>query len=1077
MSISTRSGRGFVRWVRPWALALALGLLGGALNQLGVPLLTSEAPDFLFGSVCVWLAFFWCGRLPGLAAAVTTALLGGLSPEVWTIAAATSLGLLVFEAWGVTTLAARTGSVIVGVLVFWLLAGSPALFAGQWLLGDLSGQVVALGLVARVFNAFINAVLVELLVRCAPVPHSLHRIELAASTTLEHYIVRRILPVVILPLLVIGLFHTRTRFETIVEQSRLDALSSSDAIVSALRHQVHPTELALARLARDLASVGTTEPARVVPRLETFLATERQVVAIAVVDASGQLVASIPTAADEFADTFDVKASWSEHFERARLLEQPVFSAFVPDLVPWGAARTGSLLTLAGQPLGSSVTGFNGLVLVALDSQPLMSVLNNRRTDRNHAVTVTDTTDAVVASLDPMLLPGMLIPRAVGAPGSRVSGRAGQPSERRWIRARRRDSDATPADADDHPAPYSAQQREPLSGWRVGVTLPPDVLHGRLVRATAGVLTLAAALLAALYLVVLAVARHIASPLVTLRRTTATIAAGQLEGQPLMLAASPIRELRSINTDLRQLRTALQSYDRMRRAREQETEARLRHTFEQAAVGLAHVSLQGIWLRVNTRLCEVLSYAPDDLFGRGMDMVLQPEDRERMDVLIGRVITGQEAVARVELALVGGDHRLHWTHFTVSLGRDAAGAPAYLILVLEDMSARRALEEQLRRSQKLESVGRLAGGVAHDFNNLLTAIVGHSDFLHDGLDPDDPRRHDVEQVRDAARRAANLTRQLLAFAKQQVLEPRVLNVNELAGRMHRLLERLIGEDIDLRLQLAPNLYNVSADAGQLEQVLLNLVVNARDAMPHGGVLRVSTDNVRLNSVTAGPLELDAGEYVQVMVEDSGHGMTEDVRARAFEPFFTTKGTDKGTGLGLATCYGIVKQLGGDIDVESAPGRGARFRILLPATREPIRALQVADASPRRGDGERIILVEDEETVSRLASRTLRQQGYEVIEASDGVEALERLTALDGQVHVLVTDLVMPRMGGQELALHARALNPDLRVVFISGYLGEAAARLDLRNSGAVFLQKPFRPRTLVHVVQAVLETVQVPTQA
>ncbi|MPY88019.1 MAG: PAS domain S-box protein [Luteitalea sp.] len=1037
MTISTRAGRGFVRLVTPWALALALGLLGGVLNQFGVPLLTTEAPAFVFGTVCAWLAFFWCGRLPGVLAALTTALVGGLSLASWTMAGATGLGLLVFEAWAVTTLATRSGSVVVGAMAFWLLAGAPALFAGQWLAGDVSGQLVALGLVVRVCNALINGVLVELLVRLAPLPHSLHHIELAASTTLEHYIVRRILPVVVLPLLGIGLFHMRARFETLVEQSRLDALASSEAVVSALRRHLHPTELALARLARDVASGPIADSTALARRLDAFLTEQRPAVAIALIDANGRLASSIPLLSRPRASPLDVRASWRVHFDRARRLQEPVFSAFVPDLVPASALQSGSLVTLAWQPLARSVSSFDGLVLVALDSQPLLSMLNKERTDRQHIVTVTDTAGAVVASLDPMLVPGMLLRQRV----------------------------------DERPRWYGAEQREPLSGWRVRVTLAADVLHARLARATTGVLALAAGLLAGLYLVVLAMARHIASPLATLRQTTASMAAGEFERQPATLAASPIRELRSISTDLRHLQTSLQSYDRMRRAREQETEARLRCTFEQAAVGLAHASLQGIWLRVNTRLCEILGYTADDLLGRGIEIVLQPEDRGRVDERVGRVITGQEAITRVELALVGGDGRSHWTQFTVSLGRDAADEPAYLILVLEDMSARRALEEQLGRSQKLESVGRLAGGVAHDFNNLLTAIVGHSDFLHDSLGPDDQRRHDVEQVRDAARRAANLTRQLLAFARQQVLEPRVLNVNELASRMHGLLERLIGEDIDLRLELESDLCNVNADAGQLEQVLLNLVVNARDAMPRGGVLRLRTANVRLDMVVAEALGLDPGEYVQLTVADSGHGMSEDVRARVFEPFFTTKGTDRGTGLGLATCYGIVKQLGGDIDVESAPGRGALFRILLPATREPIQALHASDVSPRRGGGEHIMLVEDEQTVSRLAARTLRQQGYKVLEASDGVEALECLSAVDGRVDVLVTDLVMPRMGGQELALHARALHPDIRVVFISGYLGDAAARLDLRGSGAVFLQKPFRPRTLVQVVQAVLDTV------
>jgi two-component system cell cycle sensor histidine kinase/response regulator CckA len=575
---------------------------------------------------------------------------------------------------------------------------------------------------------------------------------------------------------------------------------------------------------------------------------------------------------------------------------------------------------------------------------------------------------------------------------------------------------------------------------------------------------------------VLGLARHIADPLTTLRATTARIVAGEFDRQLPPLAASPIRELRGLNTDLRQMREALQSYDRARRAREQETEARFQSTFEQAAVGLAHVSLQRTWLRVNTRLCEILGYAPDDLLGHGMEEIIPPQDDERVDAALGRVITSGVPTARLELSVNGGDGEPRWTHFTASLGRDAAGEPSYLIMVVEDMSPRRALEDQLRQSQKLESVGRLAGGVAHDFNNLLTAIVGYSDFLRESLGPGDPRREDVDQIFGAAQRASVLTRQLLAFARRQVLEPRVLNVNELASRLQGILQRLIGEDVQLTTRFEADLWNVNADPGQLEQVLLNLTVNARDAMPEGGRLHIETSNVHFDEESMErPASVIPGDYVRITVADSGVGMSEDVLAQAFEPFFTTKGSEKGTGLGLATSYGIVNQLGGHIDVRSSQGLGTTFRILLPATRESA-AAPVEREEPDKGvrGRETVMLVEDEKTVARLASRTLRQHGYTVLQADNGSDALQILEQRNGTVQLLVTDLVMPKMGGRELATRARSLNPHIRVLYMSGYMNDAIAQREVREAGATFLQKPFGPKTFIQTVRDILDAPAAP---
>jgi two-component system, cell cycle sensor histidine kinase and response regulator CckA len=1034
-------------------LALALGALGALLNRARLPLLTTELPGFLFGMAAAWLAFFWCGTLLGFVAAFIAA---GGAGFVATPAGVTGFVANVAEAWLVTFWARRFGSVVAGALVYWVFVGWMVMFGGLWLVSGIPGAYVGLTVIKQICNALMNAVVVEAVVRLAPFPHTLLRAELTGSTTLEHYVLRRMLPAVILPALLIAVLFARTRFESLIEESRMEALQTSDAIIGGIRRVLGPRELALTRLARTLehGRNGTRQ-------LSSFVAEHAWTLAIAQSDVSGRLVASAAARGQTWVPTLDLSKTWLPYFDRVGREQRAAISGFVPHLLRSSGEGVG-LVSFIAEPIYSDRQQLRGALVAAQDIRPVFLALDEARVDPAQTVTVVDANNVVVSSLDPALPPGVVIRRrwpALGATGMRERVTVSDLGEHARLH---------PRSAGRHEV---ALQREPTSGWQVVVALPPDVLHARMIGVIGSVVGVAVLLFGGLYFVVLGLARHIADPLTTLRATTARIVAGEFDRQLPALAASPIRELRGLNTDLRQMREALQSYDRARRAREQETEARFQSTFEQAAVGLAHVSLQRTWLRVNMRLCEILGYAPDDLLGHGMEEIIPPQDDERVDAALGRVITGGVATARLELRVNGGDGQPRWAHFTASLGRDAAGEPSYLIMVVEDMSPRRALEDQLRQSQKLESVGRLAGGVAHDFNNLLTAIVGYSDFLRESLGPGDPRREDVDQIFGAAQRASVLTRQLLAFARRQVLEPRVLNVNELASRLQGILQRLIGEDVQLTTRFEADLWNVSADPGQLEQVLLNLTVNARDAMPEGGRLHIETSNVHFDEDSMElPASVISGDYVRITVADSGVGMSEEVLAQAFEPFFTTKGSDKGTGLGLATSYGIVNQLGGHIDIRSAPGLGTTFRILLPATRESAEA-SIEREEPDKGvrGRETVMLVEDETTVARLASRTLRQHGYTVLQADNGSDALQILEQRNGTVQLLVTDLVMPKMGGRELATRARSLNPHIRVLYMSGYMNDAIAQREVREAGATFLQKPFGPKTFIQTVRDILD--------
>ena len=401
-----------------------------------------------------------------------------------------------------------------------------------------------------------------------------------------------------------------------------------------------------------------------------------------------------------------------------------------------------------------------------------------------------------------------------------------------------------------------------------------------------------------------------------------------------------------------------------------------------------------------------------------------------------------------------------------------AGRQARLVLA-RDVTAQRQLEEQLRQSQKMEAVGQLAGGIAHDFNNLLTAILGSTQLLLHGTPPDDRRREDMEEIRNAGLRAAELTRQLLAFSRRQVLTPKVLEVNAVVANMNRMVRRLIGDDIELVTALDPAAGAVNADPGQLEQVLLNLAVNARDAMPTGGRLTIESTHVTLTAEYAERRHrVPPGDYVCLAVTDTGTGMDEATQAHLFEPFFTTKDVGKGTGLGLATVYGIVKQSGGYIWVYSEVARGTTVKVYLPrvaGVAESAAAAPLAEPQELRGGSETVLLVEDADPVRALARKSLEACGYTVLDAADGPAALTLSTSHHGGIDVLVTDVVMPGMSGRELAERLAPARPHMKVLYTSGYTDDAMVRQGVLTAGVAFLQKPFVPETLARKVREVLD--------
>jgi two-component system cell cycle sensor histidine kinase/response regulator CckA len=406
---------------------------------------------------------------------------------------------------------------------------------------------------------------------------------------------------------------------------------------------------------------------------------------------------------------------------------------------------------------------------------------------------------------------------------------------------------------------------------------------------------------------------------------------------------------------------------------------------------------------------------------------------------------------------------------TASPVRNAAGAVEKLVIVNRDITERRELEQQLVLSQRLEAVGKLSGGIAHDFNNLLGVIIGYSEALQQSIDPENPLREAIDEIQKAGQRAATLTQQLLAFSRKQVLEPKILDLNSIVEDMRKMLRRLIGEDIELNFNMPADLGRVKADRGQLEQVILNLAVNARDAMPHGGELKIETANAQLGEKDVLRYRyVIPGRYIVLKVSDTGVGMDAKTKSHIFEPFFTTKEKGKGTGLGLATVYGIVKQSGGYIWLESEPGQGTTFRIFL-ARAEGVEE-EAAPAEPvKRGDGPRtILLVEDEPSLRKLTHRTLKDMGYTVLEATDAAQAIDVARNTDAPIDLLLTDVIMPGMSGGDLAKKLSPENPHMRVLFMSGYTDGA---IEIRGSlppGMTVLRKPFTRDVLLRTVEGAL---------
>jgi PAS domain S-box-containing protein len=615
-------------------------------------------------------------------------------------------------------------------------------------------------------------------------------------------------------------------------------------------------------------------------------------------------------------------------------------------------------------------------------------------------------------------------------------------------------------------------------GWYILANAPQGEIYGQVNRMRAYVLALGLFGIVATALVLTVLVHRLTAPLHTLVNEAERIGTGDFETPVSCTSHDEIGVLAdaidTMRTKLRSSYTKLEqrviectlAEESLRKSEEQ-----YRAIFNNAAVGIDVVGKDGYFSQVNWAFANMLGYTQEELKRTTPIDITHPDDRDLSATNLHALLQGDVDKFRMVKRFIMKNGSVRWVDLSVSPISGPGGAVDTTVGVIVDITDRKSLEDQLRQAAKMEAIGQLAGGVAHDFNNLLTAILGYSGIVLQRLSEDDVSREKIVQIARAAERAAELTKQLLAFSRKQMLEVRPMNLNDTISDLEVMLKRLIGEDIELVTSLDPSIGSTQADPGQVEQIIINLCVNARDAMVRGGKLSIETSNVTLGEeYCRAHAEVDPGEYVLFSVSDNGVGMDSQTRTRIFDPFFTTKEKGVGTGLGLSTVYGIVKQHQGHIAVYSEAMRGTTFKVYLPRVDTPVKSK--AKASPvqlERHGVETLLVVEDDQFVRDLACELLEMLGYSLLNAQDPKEAIQVAAAYEGTIHLLLTDVILPQMDGRTLFNRLSPLRPEMKVLYVSGYTENFIVDHGVLEAGVHFLQKPFTLNSLAHKVREVLD--------
>ncbi|HLA79491.1 MAG TPA: ATP-binding protein [Vicinamibacteria bacterium] len=1033
------------RLLRTYLPALLLGLLGLGLNRFETQILTEETPEFVFGGAPVLLAFVWLGFRAGLLSGVVAlgALLFQREPAGW------ATGVYLLEAAAAALLYRRFGSLVFSVVVFWLGAGwalDLLLYGG---LVGLSRDYLVLLFAKQVFNGILSALLAEVGLEFLGA-----HLAAAPARPLRTHVFSRVVFVVMIPALVLGLFYTRATYQRCIAEARNREAQAAAETSAAVAGFLGERTAALRRLARRVEQDWSLGGRGKSPHLAVFALGHPEFLNLGLTDALGTVLDMNP-AVNALGETLVRGAIGRRgYFQQARSTLSTAYAPLILGNLHVREARGSEPVLLVAEPLLDRQGGFAGALFAALDGNALQPLLSQGRQHGREISTLFDHQGTTIVSLDPARPPGaglrsQLPAQVVGARSGRTFTHYPPPDDslesRLALNLR-----------------HAAYAPVLAPGWGVLVELPAAALHAEM--APSALRTLASFLgtLGILYLVVSRFTRSVSDPLLSVSRAASEISLGRAPEPRAMenLALSPMAEIRDLATQFAAMEKAVAERSLEREEALRRSEALMRAFLESIPFDCWATDQDGRYVLQNSAS---VAHWGRRLGRTPAELDLPPPLLARWEENNARALGGE--VVRGEVVLLQeGQER---TYYNVIAPIWDGGRVRGTVGVNIDVSDRKRLEEQLRQAQKMEAVGRLAGGVAHDFNNILNVIAGYAVLLERGW-PEGPERVKLSEIVKAADRATALVRQLLAFSRRQVLQPRVLDLNDVVLETDGMLRRLIGEHIELLTVTASDLGRVKADPGQMQQVLVNLAVNARDAMPSGGRLTIRTANLEApeaESSRAGAV----WRYVRLTVSDTGCGMDAETRARLFEPFFTTKAKGSGTGLGLATVYGIVAQSGGAISVETAPGQGASFRIDLPRTDEAVEPERPSEPAIRHGGSETLLLVEDEDSVRRLALEVLRSRGYTVLEAARPQAALEAATRHPGPIHLLVTDVVMPGMDGPTLAQRLLELRPGLKVLFMSGYSEEAVARGGVLEEGAGFLQKPAKPDELTRAVRRILD--------